>query len=355
MRGRTAAAAMAGLMVIGGLGGIAGPAPAGATGAPVPADEPRVDQSADYFAVAVDQSRRAYLSAGPGHRRLIQIRRDGTRGTLDNLPGAAGLALSGDNRTLYVALAGADAVAAVDTRTFRERTRYPVPAKSCPTHLARTGATIWISYGCGTAAGSIGRLDISTARARVVPVRQTGFTRAPLLAAGGSTVVAAPAGPGPVDLRVYRVQAGELAPGARGVRGGSGLADLAVSPDGRTLFIAAGSRDRVDGFRTADLRARGSWPTGAAPVAVAVSPNGEWLATGVRSARAEQPTYVLRRLGPVSVTVAFRLPAGGRLATRGFAWSANNRTLAVVSQWGAKATPSVTFIGVGDGDTNSDS
>ncbi|MGW7210681.1 YncE family protein [Streptomyces sp. NPDC054837] len=67
--------------------------------------------------------------------------------TLKNKPGAADLVLSPDSRTLYVALSGGDAIAAVDTGTYREKARYTTGDGTAPLRLALAGDTLWFSYG----------------------------------------------------------------------------------------------------------------------------------------------------------------------------------------------------------------
>ncbi|MFC7468385.1 YncE family protein [Actinomadura keratinilytica] len=78
---------------------------------------------------------------------------------LDGLPGAADLALSKDDRTLYVALAEGDAVVALDTATYRQKARYPTGEGTGPAQLALTGGKLWFSHGEDWES-SIGSLDL---------------------------------------------------------------------------------------------------------------------------------------------------------------------------------------------------
>ena len=86
--------------------------------------------------------------------------------TLKNKPGAADLALSRDSRTLYVALSGGDAIAAVDTGTYREKARYTTGDGTAPLRLALAGNTLWFSYGSDWDS-NIGALDLSGTRPTV--------------------------------------------------------------------------------------------------------------------------------------------------------------------------------------------
>ncbi|MBR7834794.1 hypothetical protein KDL01_16075 [Actinospica durhamensis] len=105
--------------------------------------------------VADDAVRSVFVSSGPTGHSVAEIGYTGTvTATLEHENGASGMVLSPDGQTLYVALANADAVVAIDTAAFTEKARYPLPAHSCPTTLARTGPDVWIGYGCAGAAAA---------------------------------------------------------------------------------------------------------------------------------------------------------------------------------------------------------
>jgi hypothetical protein len=100
-------------------------------------------------ALADGWHRHAFVTGGPGSDSVVVTDFSGTVvKVIENLPGAAGLALSDDSRTLYVGLSGADAIAAIDTWSLTERARYSTGEKSCPTNLAVSGRAIWFGYGC---------------------------------------------------------------------------------------------------------------------------------------------------------------------------------------------------------------
>ncbi|HEX8629644.1 MAG TPA: hypothetical protein VF755_15870, partial [Catenuloplanes sp.] len=73
-----------------------------------------------YADMAVDpHSGHVFVSGGPGTSAIVVADRDGrVVGSVPGQSGATGLALSGDGRTLYAALAEADAVSVIDTASF---------------------------------------------------------------------------------------------------------------------------------------------------------------------------------------------------------------------------------------------
>jgi hypothetical protein len=81
-------------------------------------------------------------------------------GRVSSEPGAAGLALSNDSATLYVALSTVDAISAIDTATLAETARYPIGTGTAPASLALAGGKIWFGYG-RAGQGNIGSLDLS--------------------------------------------------------------------------------------------------------------------------------------------------------------------------------------------------
>ncbi|MGW8762951.1 hypothetical protein ACWGN5_10675 [Streptomyces sp. NPDC055815] len=325
-----------------GAGGMADRVPA-AVGGPI--------HGTAHFAAAVDQGQRqVYVSTGPSDSEIDVYGYDGRlRQTVEHLPGASGLVLSEDGSTLYVALAAADTIVALDTATLTEKARHPTGSHTCPTHLVRTGTDVWFGYGCDAWTGAIGRLDDTRQPAKVTLDQQVPpedlatdpqrFERAPLLAtsrptagaATSATLVASQPHISPVNIRVYEMKDGALVPGVREDRGGSNLTDLAVSPGGTTLYTAAGSQDRVDGFATADLSGKGVWHTGQAPTAVAASPDGTYLASGTHIARVNGASVVLHPLVNGARAVHYRVPRDHRLADRGLSWSADGTVLAMVS------------------------
>jgi hypothetical protein len=91
--------------------------------------------------------------------------------TVDQGDGVEGMTLSPDGKTLYVALAGTDAVAAIDIASIKTdptaptQTLYPLTSGDVPYSVAVQSGDVWVSYNVGTNAGSaaIGDIDLSAA------------------------------------------------------------------------------------------------------------------------------------------------------------------------------------------------
>ncbi|MEV0678831.1 hypothetical protein AB0I60_20165 [Actinosynnema sp. NPDC050436] len=295
--------------------------------------------------IAVDSAhQRVFISGGASSNGIVVTDFSGrVRATVANQPGADGLQLSADGTRLYVALSAGDGISVLDTTTLAETTRYPTGAGTCPTHLARTGEVVWFGYGCvdGNWSGKIGRLD--PAAAQPVQGEQQGaarFQRAPLLAsseAATGPLVAGQLALSQSSVQVYTVSGGALTAGATTDAVGAGLTDLDVTPDGATLFSAAGSRDRVEAFATADLARRGAYATRPRPTAVALSPNATHVATGALTT--DSNDVLVYEVGGATPVRTFALDSGETVQPRGLAWSEDRRTLFVVTRHDNDAEP----------------
>jgi DNA-binding beta-propeller fold protein YncE len=293
-----------------------------------------------YGGMAPDDARDSvYVSGGAQGNSIVEVGYDGdVKGTLDKEYGADGLVLSADGKTLYAALAAGDAVVAIDTATFTEKARYPTPAHTCPSSLARTGADVWIGYGCGDAwTGGVGVLDTSAASPTIVLDRQDAkqdvhYQAAPLLAAGaganGPLAVGQPR-LSPVNLAVYQADGATLKLTQSAPRGGSDLADLAVVPDGSAVLSAAGSETGVDAFTPGTLSDTGSYPTSLGPDALAVTQDSKMLAA---TAAAPASHVYLYRLGESEPAADYWMPLTGAPAPQGLAFGQDGSRLLLVTE-----------------------
>jgi YVTN family beta-propeller protein len=108
-----------------------------------------------------------FITSGSGSSSILVTDYAGqTVATIPNEPGATGLALSSDGNTVYAALAGGDAVSAIDTSTLAETARYSTGTGTDPTYIAYTSGRIWFGYGAA-ARGGLGSIDPSTSPAFV--------------------------------------------------------------------------------------------------------------------------------------------------------------------------------------------
>ncbi|TWF92915.1 lactonase family protein [Saccharopolyspora dendranthemae] len=289
-----------------------------------------------YGDMVVDNARKQiFISGGPESQGIVVTDFFGhVKKTIENQSGATGLILSEDGATVYAALSAGDAISAIDAETLAEAERFGTGAQSCPTHLARTAGNVWFGYGCGSSwQGRIGELDTlaQPPSVRLDVQGGTPFQQAPLLASG--TGDAGPVLAGQPDtslalLKRYGSGGGELTPGAESGAAGSNLTDLAVSPDGQTVFTAAGSRDAVDAFGSGDLAAAGTYASGPHPLAAAPSLDGGFLATATAGSTEDQVRiYQVGGSEPVKAVDV----RGDAVAPRGLAFSAENETLFMIT------------------------
>ncbi|GAA4526911.1 hypothetical protein [Amycolatopsis samaneae] len=303
-----------------------------------------------YSDLVVDEAHHHVFVSGGGTSNGVVVTdfHGRVRKTIDRQYGASGLVLSGDGRTLYVALASGDAISAIDTTTLAETARYPTGSQTCPAHLARTGTLVWFGYGCEQSwNGGIGRLD-TTATPPTVAIDQQGanvhFRHAPLVAAqSGDTgpLVAGQAELSQSAVYVYAVTAGKLDARASGAVAGSDLADLTLSPDGKTIYTASGSREAMEAFNSADLTRAGAYRTGQYPDSVAASPDGRYVAGGVRNPRDDVYVY---KVGGVTPLSTLDVTDAGVLASRGLAWTADGERLFAITRPANGAEPTLRVL-----------
>ncbi|MFD9889053.1 YncE family protein [Amycolatopsis sp. NPDC059027] len=299
--------------------------------------------------VADQANHHVFVSGGKtGNGVVVTDFHGWVRKTIDSQFGASGMTLSADGRTLYVALASGDAISAIDTTTLAETARYPTGAQSCPAHLARTGTVVWFGYGCEESwNGGIGKLDTAATPPTVTLDLQGAnvhFHHAPLLAS--RTGDAGPLVAGQAELSqsavyVYAVTGGKLDARASGAVVGSDLTDLALSPDGKTIYTASGSRDAVEAFNSTDLTRAGAYHTGQYPNAVATSPDGRYIAGGVRNPRDDVYVYETGGAVPLSTLDA---TSDGVLAPRGLAWSTDNERLFAITRPANGSAPTLRVL-----------
>ncbi|MEY9946460.1 hypothetical protein [Kitasatospora sp. GAS1066B] len=238
---------------------------------------------AHYSHILIDSAHRhLFISGGTGSTSILVTDYSGrTVTTVDNEPGATGLALSSDGRTVYAALADGDAVSAISTRTLTERARYATGAGTDPMYVAYTGGEIWFGYGVA-AHGGIGSIDPSSGPAAVTLAAAPGsWYAAPLLAAGpNGELVAGEPGQSPDQLASYDVSSGtaSVLAAQRFVQTGGNLANLQLTPDGSEVVTASGYPYYQQVFKVSDLTPAGQYNSTNYPDAVSVAADGTVLA-----------------------------------------------------------------------------
>ncbi|MFJ7781151.1 YncE family protein [Streptomyces albidoflavus] len=314
-----------------------GPATAGAAGAP--AEQPGTTELpyAYHSDLETDaRHQRLYISDRVTGSVLVTDFDGQVVRKLDGLPGAADLALSKDNRTLYVALADGDAVVALDTATYRQKARYPTGEGTGPAQIALTGGKLWFSHGENWES-SIGSLDLGGSK----PVVRLNLTPEGYWG-GPPRLTASPAAPGKLvageqymsnaGVTVYDVGSGTPKPlVAQDNPGDLGaLTGLALTPDGKSLLATGGYPYHHLSLDLDSLKVDHIYPTVAYPTASAVSARGA-VAAGVNNSWGED-VYLFRQgeSEPYRV-VDFDPGTGSYLRPNGLAWSPDGTRLFAVT------------------------
>ena len=253
--------------------------------------------------------------------------------TIDGMHGAAGMTLSPDGATLYVALSSGDAIAAVDSGSLEVSNIFPTGPASCPSDVAVTAGLVWFGAGCSRAA--VAALDPTDGFVSATSVR----LQNPLLRTSPELpgqVFAVERGISPSTLYAYTAQGGEtpsLTQRASLWNSGENARDLAITPDGSTLIQASGYPYKHNAFSTNDLSAAGSYGSSNYPNAVAVRSDG-MVAAGI-DASSDDDVYIYR----AGSTTLFRSYNFGddELYPRGLAFGTTN-LYAVVGDpnWGTR-------------------
>ncbi|MFF3888975.1 Ig-like domain repeat protein [Streptomyces sp. NPDC001914] len=287
--------------------------------------------------VVVDSVHQHVFVSDPEGDKVVATDYDGdVVGTFGSLSAATGLELSADSQTLYVAVAGSDEIAAIDTAGLTESARYSTGTADAPKSLARTGGKLWFGYGTPTH-GDIGSLDLSGPDP-VLAVAQDSASRwyyAPLLntnPAAPGVLAAAESGLSPAAVATYDVS-GAGAPKliAQG-QGGSNLRDLAVTPDGSQVVTASGWPYKHQVLSTADLKEVGSYPTDAYPNAVDIAADGT-VAAGIDGSY-EADVYVFKP-GTTDPLRTYEFAETGTLVPDGLAWEPDGNHLFAVTANGS--------------------
>jgi hypothetical protein len=251
-----------------------------------------------------------FLTAGTGSSSIWVTDYSGQMvGTIDNEPGASGLALSSDGSTVYAALTTGDAISAISTSTLAETARYATTSTSTgtgtgtdPTYVAYTSGKIWFSYGAPGSQGAIGSIDPSTSPATItlgaVNDPLADWDGAPELEASpaGDLVAGQPATT-PLELASYDVSTGTAAvlTPERFMGNYSVLGSMQITPDGNDVVVATGGGTLdLPVFQISDLSLVSDYPAGNDAGAVAIAADG----TVAASSGAVAPNYQVSLFAP---------------------------------------------------------
>ncbi|MFJ8108813.1 hypothetical protein [Streptomyces sp. NPDC096132] len=295
-----------------------------------------VASAADIVVDSVHQ--RVFVSDGADGKVVATDYSGNVVGTLGSLPKAGGLELSADSQTLYVAVAGSDEIAAIDTADLTESARYSTGTADAPTTLARAGGKLWFGYGTATS-GNIGSLDLSGPDP-VLAVAQDSSSRwyyAPRLAsnpAAPGVLAAAVPGLSPSAVATYDVSGADAPKLIAQGQAGSNLRDLAVTPDGSQVVTASGWPYKHQVLSTTDLKEVGNYPTDAYPNAVDIAADGT-VAAGIDGPY-EPDVYIFKPGATQPVRqYEFADTGTGTLVPDGLAWEPDGNHLFAVTSSGS--------------------
>jgi hypothetical protein len=254
--------------------------------------------------------------------------------TIAGQTGVEGIALSPDGSTLYAALAGRDAVSAINTSSLEVTGLYPLASGDSPYDVAVESGRVWVSYtnSDGSFVGAVNYNDVPSPSAFTPLVLPSSFSSAPRLFAdpdNSGELVASVPGTELATVASYDVATSPVtmwhAPAALGSC--VSPADLAIVPGGNSFILSCGSAQQE--YNTYTFAETRRYLSGSGQDAVAVAPNGT-IALGARTA----PNVTVFRPGAKTPVNRFsRTGYQVGLAQSGLAWSASGGTLFAVYEY----------------------
>ncbi|MGW1165483.1 hypothetical protein [Streptomyces sp. NPDC002550] len=304
----------------------------GLTGSAAWADGTAALPLSHYAHMLVDAAHQhIFFSQGAGSTGIVVTDLSGTPvTTIQDEPGATGLALSADGGTLYAALADGDAVAAIDTATLTESTRYSTGSGSAPVSVAVAGGRVWYGY-TADSKGAVGSVDPSAAAPAAAPQpSMSHWSVAPLLATGGGVLAAEEPQQNLSHVATFDVSSGTPSAKADTLVHGGTATGLHVTGDGAEVVLAAPQGSAVYVYSAADLASASPYAyyvggVNSGPNSVAVDTDGTIAVGGTSGAEANLYLYA----GPNNLAENHVTLASGTLAPDGLEWGADGALYAV--------------------------
>jgi hypothetical protein len=330
--------ALAGIAVLGVLAAPGARAAAPAADAPDAAANVTIPIAGFHEMVADVASGRLFFSRGAQGKdtsdTIVVTNLNGGRvGVISGQTGVEGIALSPDGSTLYAALAGRDAVSAINTSSLEQMDLYPLGAGNSPYDVAVESGRVWVSYS-STAGDFVGDVNpnVYPGSAFTPLVLPSSFAAAPRLVAdpdNTGTLLASVPGAELATIASYDVATRPvtLYNGPTSLGSCEFPSDLAIAPGGGTFVVSCGNAQQ--GYDTRTLAPTRRYLSGSGQDAVAIAADGT-IALGTRGA----PNMTVYRSGGRSPVNRFSQTGYQvALAPSGLAWSADSGTLFAVYQY----------------------
>lgn len=262
-----AAAVASGVLVTG------APAAAAVTAVPLaakPSDDILVDEA----------HQRLYVSVPDLDQVLVRNLDGSAVTTISGLSNPQELALSPDGGHVYVIEQGEASLGRISTADHS--VTHITLANVCPMSLTVTGGQVWFGYRtCNGPSGGLGRIDSAAATATTFLTEQ--WNTLPLVRALPDHPERLTALGTGGQAFVYDVSSGTPVSVVRGsidLDGGSGCYDAALLAGGTRVALDCGSQYKFIIADTTDLSVQGSFQAKDAANAIAVSPDGRYVALG---------------------------------------------------------------------------
>lgn len=241
--------------------------------------------------LAVDPSGgHVFVSGGPSTSSIVVLDYSGAVvKTITGEGGASQMAVDTATHTLYVALHDQTAISEIDTQTLTETKRFSTTPYPDPSSLVIAGGKLWFTCFQNDGEGCHGLIeaDLDGGNMAPAPSPVASYFFATDLAAGGpgNKYVAVGDSYGePPDLDVYDVSGASptLVSHVHDPNGGSAqVRDMTFDPSGANILLACGAPYYVESLATSTLLSSAAYPTGAYPISVAVTADGNYVAGGI--------------------------------------------------------------------------
>ena len=281
--------------------------------------------------MAVDPvGQHVFVAASEGTSSIYVLDFDGNLvKTITGEQGASGMAVDTATHTLYVADYDATAVAEIDTQTLTETARFSTAPFSGVFSLAIAGGKLWMA----TAANGSGTVAVANLDGSDITDAGIGDRLPNLLAssADGHLLAVGDHESEPPNVSVYDVS-GDTPSLVSHVWNPGGNAtsvdDITFDPSGSNVLLVAGS---IHALSTSTLLSSASYPTSSFPTAVAVTADGNYVATGSSAIYNTYDLFVYPT-GDTTPVASYAIGQGNNIMAHALAFSPDGSRLFALSR-----------------------